>query len=93
MYNLYIFVFLLVYFNVYFVCIAGDYLYVQEVWDDWNWDIDEVSWKIAYLVWETNVSGVSDVFYGDCFFPLDNYLYPENRFFYIYTNSILKFWI
>ena len=92
-YNLYILIVFIFYFNIYFIVIAGNYLYVQEIWGDWDWDIDDFSWKIIYLTWETNVSGVADVFYDDYFFPFDNYLYPENRFFFIYNNTVIKFWI
>lgn len=70
----------------------GVFLYAREVWDEWDWDLELVNWKVLYFHYELCVTGFSDVFWGDCFFPEDNFMYPEFRFFFIYTNDIVLYW-
>jgi hypothetical protein len=74
--------------------------FTQEVWDDWDYDFELIEWKLQFFLWEACVSGLSDTFWkksdnfwGDCFFPLDNWLYPEFRYFFIYTDDIVDYWV
>ena len=70
----------------------GIFLYAREVWDEWDWTLDLVEWKVQYFHYDMCVTGLSDVFLNDCFFPWDNFMYPEFRFFFIYTNDIVLYW-
>jgi hypothetical protein len=73
--------------------IIGEYGYTQEVWDDCDWELGITDEILTYLLYDAHVSGLSDVFWGDCFFPEDNYLYPEFRYFFIFTDEIPLFWV
>lgn len=76
--------------------LVTEYLYCQECWGDWDINSKDVSEPEAYILWENVVSGLSDNFWDawdDKFYPWDNYLYPEFRFFFVFTDTIVDFWI
>ena len=70
----------------------GIFLYTREVWDEWDWELDFIEWKVQYFYYELGITGLSDVFWDDLFFPWDNIMYPEFRFFFIYTDDIVLYW-
>lgn len=71
----------------------GEFLYVREIYEDYEWEIENFYYRFEYLLWEACASGLSDVFWDDVFFPDDNYMYHECRYFLIYTEDVRLFWI
>lgn len=73
--------------------LVDDYWYVQELWESWDFDEEFIlCWKLIFFLWEINVSGLSEDYYGDCFYPDDNYLYPEFKYYYIFFEQNLDCW-
>lgn len=75
--------------------LVSSYLYIQEAWDNWDMDLDDLTETTPFLMWELNISSISDEFWNfwdDGFYPWDNYLYPEFRYFFIYSNTIVDIW-
>lgn len=74
----------------------SEYLYLQENIDDWDINLDDVTETTPFLMWELNVSNISDDFWNffdDAFYPWDNYLYPEFRYFFIFAEFNKDIWI
>jgi UDP-N-acetylmuramyl pentapeptide phosphotransferase/UDP-N-acetylglucosamine-1-phosphate transferase len=81
--------------------IIDDYWYVQEFWDDWDTvEHEDLAWQLIFFFWEINVGGMSEEDYPNCyvtdgffefigchFYPDDNWLYPEFRYFFIFCHE------
>ncbi len=67
-----------------------------EAYNLWEFSVSAISdnfWEIIMLNDQFFPKNTAWEAFYDKFYSEDNYLYPEFRFFFIFTNLILDFWI